>query len=423
MERINDPLLLGFAFSAAMTQAGPAVTVAPCATTMPRSRPNFGQDTPPSFSRTYVLAGQPVEAPRLPAGLHLVATPIGNLRDITLRALETLAAADVIACEDTRVTRKLLDHYGIATPLTPYHEHNAAAARPKLLARLAAGEAIALVSDAGTPLISDPGFKLVRAACEAGHAVDAAPGASAALAALAVAGSADRPVLLRGLPAAEGRRAPRPHRRAEPHPGDADPLRKRPARRPHARGAGRRPRARARPRSAASSPSCTRRCAAASSQRWREAYQGDAEIRGEFTIVVAPPAADAGTPDAGEVDALLRRALQARLGQGRGQRRRRRHRPAAPRNLSARAGAQRRRRWRGVSPKRRRPRRGPERVAAHFTGLSAESRAAAYLVAKGYRIVARRFRSPVGEVDIVARRRGVLVFVEVKARTTLDDAA
>ena len=99
-----------------------------------------------------------------------------------------LAAADLIACEDTRVTRKLLDHYGIATPLTPYHDHNAAEARPKLLARLAAGAAVALVSDAGTPLVSDPGFKLVRAAHEAGHAVTAVPGASAALAALAVAG-------------------------------------------------------------------------------------------------------------------------------------------------------------------------------------------------------------------------------------------
>src|SRR6185437_13971569 len=131
--------------------------------------------------KTYVLAGQPVGAPRLSPGLHLVATPIGNLRDVTLRALETLAAADVIACEDTRVTRKLLDHYGIAVPLTPYHEHNAAAARPKLLARLAQGEAVALVSDAGTPLISDPGFKLVRAAREQGHAVSAVPGASAAL--------------------------------------------------------------------------------------------------------------------------------------------------------------------------------------------------------------------------------------------------
>src|SRR6195952_2210498 len=116
---------------------------------MPPMPENRGQNR----NRTYVLAGQPVAPPRLPAGLHLVATPIGNLRDITLRALETLAAADVIACEDTRVTRKLIDHYGIATPLTPYHEHNAAAARPKLLARVAGGEAVALVSDAGTPLI------------------------------------------------------------------------------------------------------------------------------------------------------------------------------------------------------------------------------------------------------------------------------
>src|SRR5438445_1413946 len=131
--------------------------------------------------RRYLLKGQVVSAPALAAGLHLVATPIGNLRDITLRALEVLAAADLIACEDTRVTRKLLDHYAIATPLTPYHDHNAAAARPKLMARLAAGAAVALVSDAGTPLVSDPGFKLVRAACEAGHAVTALPGPSAVL--------------------------------------------------------------------------------------------------------------------------------------------------------------------------------------------------------------------------------------------------
>src|SRR5690242_2989018 len=126
----------------------------------------------------YVVKGQPVLAPALPPGLHLVATPIGNLRDITLRALEVLAAADLIACEDTRVSRKLLDHYGIKTPLTPYHDHNAATARPKLLARLAAGAAVALVSDAGTPLISDPGFKLAREAREAGHLVIALPGPS-----------------------------------------------------------------------------------------------------------------------------------------------------------------------------------------------------------------------------------------------------
>ena len=141
-----------------------------------------------SRPKTYIVAGRPVESPALAPGLHLVATPIGNLRDITIRALETLAAADVIACEDTRITRRLLDHYGIATPLTLYHEHNAAAARPKLLARLAAGEAVALVSDAGTPLVSDPGFKLVRAAREAGLAVIAAPGASALLTALTSSG-------------------------------------------------------------------------------------------------------------------------------------------------------------------------------------------------------------------------------------------
>jgi 16S rRNA (cytidine1402-2'-O)-methyltransferase len=120
-------------------------------------------------------------------GLYLVATPIGNLGDVTLRALELLAGADVIACEDTRVTRKLTERYGIATPLTPYHEHNAAQARPKLLALLADGQAVALVSDAGTPLISDPGYKLVQAASEAGYPVTASPGPSAVLAALSVA--------------------------------------------------------------------------------------------------------------------------------------------------------------------------------------------------------------------------------------------
>src|SRR6187399_921257 len=90
--------------------------------------------------RRYTLAGQAIEAPRLPAGLYAVATPIGNLRDITLRALEILASADVVACEDTRVTRKLFDHYGLSAPLIAYHDHNAAAVRPKLLQRLAGGE-------------------------------------------------------------------------------------------------------------------------------------------------------------------------------------------------------------------------------------------------------------------------------------------
>jgi 16S rRNA (cytidine1402-2'-O)-methyltransferase len=138
--------------------------------------------------RRYSLDGHIIAAAALAPGLHIVSTPIGNLGDITLRALATLAAADLIACEDTRVTRKLLDRYAIAAPLTPYHDHNAATARPKLLQKLADGAAVALVSDAGTPLISDPGYKLVRAAQEAGHAVTAIPGASSALAALTVSG-------------------------------------------------------------------------------------------------------------------------------------------------------------------------------------------------------------------------------------------
>jgi 16S rRNA (cytidine1402-2'-O)-methyltransferase len=138
--------------------------------------------------RQYTLGGHAFNVAKVAAGLHIVATPIGNLGDITLRALATLAGADLIACEDTRVTRKLLDRYAIGTPLTPYHDHNAMAARPKLLRRLAEGAAIALVSDAGTPLVSDPGFKLVRAVQEAGYSVTALPGASAPLAALAVAG-------------------------------------------------------------------------------------------------------------------------------------------------------------------------------------------------------------------------------------------
>jgi 16S rRNA (cytidine1402-2'-O)-methyltransferase len=142
----------------------------------------------PRTPRQFVLCGHRIDTDAMENGLHIVATPIGNLGDITLRALQALAGADVIACEDTRVTRKLLDRYAISTPLTPYHDHNATTARPMLLRRLARGAAIALVSDAGTPLVSDPGFKLVRAAQEAGHAVTAIPGASALLAAVTVAG-------------------------------------------------------------------------------------------------------------------------------------------------------------------------------------------------------------------------------------------
>jgi 16S rRNA (cytidine1402-2'-O)-methyltransferase len=137
--------------------------------------------------RGFTIGDHLFVAPKAPPGLHLVATPIGNLADITLRALQTLAGVDLIACEDTRITRRLTERYGVTAELTPYHEHNAAAARPKILGRLAEGGAVALVSDAGTPLVSDPGFKLVREACAAGHAVFALPGPSSVLAALSVA--------------------------------------------------------------------------------------------------------------------------------------------------------------------------------------------------------------------------------------------
>jgi 16S rRNA (cytidine1402-2'-O)-methyltransferase len=140
------------------------------------------------MTSTFTAFGLVAEAEPLAPGLHVVATPIGNLADISLRALATLAAANVVVAEDTRVTKVLLAHYGITTPLVAYHEHNAAEMRPRLLARLAQGEALALVSDAGTPLVSDPGFRLVGAALEASHAVTAIPGASAVLAALVVAG-------------------------------------------------------------------------------------------------------------------------------------------------------------------------------------------------------------------------------------------
>ncbi len=132
-------------------------------------------------------AGPRAESP-LPPGLYPVATPIGNLRDITLRALDTLAQADLVVCEDTRVTGRLLAHFGIAAQLRSYNDRNAARQRPAILEALNAGKSVALVSDAGSPLISDPGYRLVVDAIAAGHRVEAVPGPTAAIAALQVSG-------------------------------------------------------------------------------------------------------------------------------------------------------------------------------------------------------------------------------------------
>jgi 16S rRNA (cytidine1402-2'-O)-methyltransferase len=256
--------------------------------------------------RLYSLFDAAIEAPKAEGGLYLVATPIGNLGDITLRALELLAGADVIACEDTRVTGKLTQRYGIKTPLMPYHEHNAAEARPKILARLAAGQAVALVSDAGTPLISDPGYRLVREAVEAGFTAIPLPGASAVLAALSVAGLPTDRFFFEGfLPP---KQAGRQKRIAElglipatlvlfesgPRLGAALA--------DLAAGVG--------PRMAAICRELTklheeiRRGDLASLAK---EYVGDAETRGEIVIVISPPADDFGS--AVDLDELLRRAL------------------------------------------------------------------------------------------------------------------
>jgi 16S rRNA (cytidine1402-2'-O)-methyltransferase len=261
-------------------------------------------------ARTYRLHDHTVTAPALTGGLHLVATPIGNLRDITLRALETLAAADVIACEDTRITRRLVDHYGIATPLTPYHEHNAQEARPALLRQLADGRTIALVSDAGTPLISDPGYKLVREACAAGHTVTAVPGASAVLTALSLAALPTDRFLFDGfLPPKQAARQKRAQELAripativlfETGPRIADAL----ADLATAFGT----------REAAICRELTKlhvEIRRGDLAALAQAYADGAETRGEFVVVIAPPA-DEDVASSDDVDALLNAAL-ARL--------------------------------------------------------------------------------------------------------------
>ena len=144
-------------------------------------------------------AEEPIEAPlrskppldhamQFAPGLYLVATPIGNLRDMTLRALDLLGAADLVACEDTRVTAKLMARYGLTAPRTAYHEHNAERMRPQLIERLKTGAIVALVSDAGMPLVSDPGYKLVRAAIAEGIPVTSLPGPSSVLTSLVLSG-------------------------------------------------------------------------------------------------------------------------------------------------------------------------------------------------------------------------------------------
>jgi 16S rRNA (cytidine1402-2'-O)-methyltransferase len=264
-------------------------------------------DTPTGTQKGYRLGQHRIEAARPAPGLHIVATPIGNLGDVTLRALSVLAGADLIACEDTRVTRKLLDRYGIETSLTPYHDHNAETARPKLLQRLAQGAAVALVSDAGTPLVSDPGYKLVRAAQEAGHPVTALPGPSALLAALTVAGLPTDQFFFAGFlpPKETGRRAriaelariPATLVLYESGPRVAATLAD------LAAGLG--------PRDAALCRELTKlheEVRRGTLAALAQSCATGGEVRGEIVLVIAPPAA-AEQPSPDEADGMLRAAL------------------------------------------------------------------------------------------------------------------
>jgi len=150
-------------------------------------------------------AAPPREAP---LGLSLVATPIGNLGDLSPRALAVLGAVDAVLCEDTRVTGLMLQRYGVSATLVPLHDHNEAEMIPRVLARIEAGQRLALASDAGTPLVSDPGYRLVRAAIEAGVPVTAVPGPNAAVVALTLSGLPPHPFVFLGfLPPKDGPRA------------------------------------------------------------------------------------------------------------------------------------------------------------------------------------------------------------------------
>lgn len=249
--------------------------------------------------------------PHLHSGLYVTATPIGNAKDITLRALDVLRHAAVVAAEDTRVTGKLLSIHGIKAKLVSYREENAARATPAILAHLARGEAVALVTDAGTPHVSDPGVDLVRAAREAGFPVFAVPGASALTAALSIAGLAAERTLFAGfLPAAQGERRAAlaelksipavlvffeaPHRIVEALTDMAAIL-----------GA----------REAALCREITKLHEEVRRAPLAELAAAAAEEpnlrRGEFVVVVAPPSADAAAPDEADLDSALAEALKS----------------------------------------------------------------------------------------------------------------
>jgi 16S rRNA (cytidine1402-2'-O)-methyltransferase len=257
-------------------------------------------------ARGFLVGGARRAVARPDPGLYVVSTPIGNLGDITLRALEILAGVDQILAEDTRHSRRLLDHYGIETPVGAYHEHNAETARPLVLARLEQGQALALISDAGTPLISDPGYKLGLEAAAQGFRVYPVPGASALLAALVASGLPTDRFFFEGfLPAKmEARRArlnalarieatlvfyEAPQRLAASLADLAAELGDRPAR-------------------VARELTKLHETVQAGTLGELATFYASAEVKGEIVVVVAPPA-----PAAAIDDAVLTRELEALL--------------------------------------------------------------------------------------------------------------
>ena len=258
--------------------------------------------------RSQASDGQAPRKPPLAPGLHIVATPIGNMRDITLRALDVLHAADLIACEDTRVFAKLASHYGISAPTVAYSDATQDANEPKIVRALEAGKRVALVSDAGMPLISDPGYRLVRAALARGLAVTSAPGPSAVPMALALSGlPTDRFFFGGFLPARESERRraigavaslpatlvffEAPHRLAASLADLAELLGSRPA---------------------AVARELTKLFEEVRRQSLSDlaAHYADVEVKGEIVLVIGPPG-EADAPAADALDAALREALQA----------------------------------------------------------------------------------------------------------------
>ena len=366
-----------------------------------------------SEKNRFSLSEHAFSAPNLEPALYIVSTPIGNLGDITVRALETLAASSMIACEDTRVTSTLTQKFGLKTPLLPYHEHNAEKQRPRILAELEAGKAVALVSDAGTPLVSDPGYRLVRGVLEAGFRVIPIPGASAPLAGLVASGLPSDTVLFAGfLPQKGGPKSKRlqelasvpatlvffesPHRTGATLEAMAELL-----------GGN---------RDAVVARELTKRfetfergSLSGLAQRFEECVP----VKGEIVILVGPPEVRPEA-DASDMDALLKAALEdmpvsaaakkvakaTGLDRGRG--------------LQARAGPEIGG-WLSVT---RHGKQSDVRRRAHALGLSAESRAAWYLRLTGWRILKHRYKTRAGEIDLIAKKRKTVAFIEVKARKT-----